>query len=141
MRSLVGLALAVILAACGPPAGTLFKVTLSDPDGTYPLPVMLGDQTNMVLGIEQADHEILAAIPSIEVDPKDPMVLVIRWMGGACDNDAVLTFYPMSAGYGLDLTTRGKIGFGCIALGVPRGLRIAMSAPVDVGSITFTGRS
>ena len=141
MRSLVGLALAVLVAACGPPAGTLFKVTLSDADGSYPLPVMLGDQTNLVLGIEPADLEFTAAIPSIEVDPKDPMVMVIRWMGGACDNDVVLSFYPMSAGYGLDLTTRGKIGFGCMALGVHRGLRIAMSEPVDVGSITFTGRS
>lgn len=103
--------------------------------------MLLGDQTNLVVGVEPADPEILAAIPSIEVDPKDPKVLVIRWMGGACDNDAVLTFYPLSTGYGLDLTTHGRMGLGCVALGVHRGVRIAISKPVDVGSITFTGRS
>ena len=141
MKSIVALVLAATVAACGQPAGTLFKVTLSHLDRSYPLPVVLGDQTNLVIGMEQAEPDPLSNKPSIEVDPEDPRVVVVWWIGGACDNDAVLAFYPLSPGYALDLTTHGKIVFGCTAVGIPRGVRIEMSAPVDVGSITFTGRS
>jgi len=142
MRVVVGLILAVLLAACAPPAGTLFRLTLVDPQGDFPLPIAMGDQTGKVVEIEADPWDTSwELVPSITADAKDPNVLIVRWMGGACDNDASLAFYDAASGPALDLTTHGKIGLGCTAQGIYRGIRITTTEPVAPDSITFTGRS
>ena len=142
MRRVVGLVLALVVAACGPPPGTVYRLTLVDPEGNFPLPIALGDQTGLVTSIEADEwDETWDGMPSIKADPDDPRTLLVRWLGGACDNDATLVFYQAAAGPALDLTTHGKLGLGCTAQGIHRGIRVTMTEPVAPDSITFTGRS
>jgi hypothetical protein len=140
-RRFATLVVIAVVAACGPPPGTLFEVMLADPDGSYPLPVVLGDDTGLVTGVEAVAFDEALPPPSIQVDPQDPNAFVVTWLGGACDDNATLSFYALETGYALDLVTRRELGLGCIALGVFRGLRIDLSSPVDVDTISFTGRS
>ena len=136
----IGLSLAVVVAACLPPAGTLFRTTLSTPDGAYPLPVALGDQTGLIVEIEPAEPDSAARIePLVQPDPTDPNAFVVTWLGGACDNDATIAFQRSGSGYALHLEVHDKIGLGCSDLGILRGLRITTSTPVPLNSITASG--
>jgi hypothetical protein len=142
MRRLVGLLLALVMAACGPPPGTVYRLTLVDIEGNFPVPIVMGDQTDLVVAIEADDwDETWDGTASIKADPKDARTLIVHWLGGACDNDATLIFYEGALGLALDLTTHGKIGLGCTAQGIQRGIRITLTEPVAPESISFTGRS
>ncbi|HEX7948914.1 MAG TPA: hypothetical protein VF494_01090 [Candidatus Limnocylindrales bacterium] len=141
MRPLaIGAILAVVLAACLPPPGVLFHATLADPEGGYPLPITLGDTTGLVVGVGAArfdpadfrDAGVLA-------DPANPKAFIVTWLGGACDNDATLAFRTTDSGYDIELGVHEKLGLGCIALGILRGLRVETSAPVSVSTVTISG--
>lgn len=142
MRAIaVGLLLTAFLAACFPPAGRPFHTTLSTPDGSNPLPVALGDETDLVIGIEPAEPATSASLePLVQADPTDPSAVIVSWVGGMCDNDASLSLRPSGAGYALHLEVHQKLGLGCPAAGVLRGLRINTSRPIPLGSITTSGR-
>lgn len=141
MRNLaIGLAFALLVAACGGSAGRQFRTTLvhtspDNPAGDYSLPVVLDDQTNLVIGIE--DSEAAATDPgplAVAVDPADPNVIVATWLGGLCDADATLAFQVSSPGYTLLLEERENMG-GCPAAGIARSLRITLSKPVRASDI------
>ncbi len=86
-RIAVWIVVAATVVACGPPAGRLFHTTLTTPDGTYPLPVTLGDQTDLVVSIEPGLVDGSAAsAPSVQSDPGDPAVLIVTRSGGACES-------------------------------------------------------
>ena len=53
LRGALGIVVAAtFVVACGPPAGTLHKTTLTTPDGSFEMPVTLGDQTGLVVAME-----------------------------------------------------------------------------------------
>jgi len=141
MRTLtLGLVAALAVGACQGPAGRLFRTTLATPDGSYPLPIVLGDETDLVIGIEPGSTDGSSALAAtVAADPGDPSALVVRWLGGACDNDAGLSFWISPDGYALTLQVNGKPGLGCIALGVPRAVRIRTSKPIPANSIFVSG--
>ena len=127
--------LAVLVVACGPPAGRLFHATLSSPDGSYPLRVTLGDQTDLVVAIEPAAGEALGdAGPSVWSEPAEPNVLIITWLGGACEDETVISFWPNDRRYGLMVAHRGGPGSlgGCPGIGLPRAVRVETSKPVPM---------
>src|SRR6476659_10536852 len=137
MRALaIALTLGLALAACVRPSGQLFKTTLlhispENPAGDLPLPVVLGDETGLVLGIEPAVSEVFETKTTGRSDPADPNAVIVSWLGGMCDSDAELLFRPHEAGYSLALTVGRKPGLGCPAAAVVRGVRIKTSAPVS----------
>jgi len=50
MHSLAGcLVLAMLVSACGSNPATVFNTTLTNPDGEFPLPVSLRDETELVV--------------------------------------------------------------------------------------------
>jgi hypothetical protein len=139
-RLAAGMLAVVALAACGPPAGTLFHATLSSPDGSYSMPVTLGDTTGLVLSMEPtARVEWLGDQPIVTADPADPNVLILSWMGGACEDETVIGFWPAEDRFGMYVSPRGATPLfgGCPAIGLPRALRITLSAPVAPDRITF----
>lgn len=140
----VGLGASIVLAACGSPADRPFRTTLASPDGSYPLPVLLGDETGLVTRIEPAAFDSTARYDldlAAQADPTDPRAFVVTWLGGACDNDAGLSYKPGPGGYLVRLEVHGKVGLGgCIALGIPRGVRIVTSSPIALDTITAAGR-
>ena len=133
--ALVILALAVV--ACGSPKGRLFHTTLTTSDGSYPLPVTLGDRTHLVIGIDPgARDSSVTAGPAVRSDSGDPNVLIVSWLGGMCDDESVVSFWPDDDGYWLTVATRGGLlNGGCPAAGVYRAIRITTSEPVAVDQI------
>ena len=135
----------VLIAACGQPAGHLFQATLlhrspSNPSGDFPLPVTLADYADLVVGIEPTDGDPHGGPdPFVEVDPADPKALILTWQGGMCDNDVALVFYPLGSDYALQLNGHEKLGLGCPAAALMRGLRVVISKPIPTGSITVSG--
>lgn len=135
---------ALVVAACLPPAGRTYQTTLlhispDNPSGDYPLPVTLSDQTDLVVGIEPAEGSY-GLEPVVQSDPADPKALILSWLGGMCDNDALVSFQPSGSSYALHLEVHQKLGLGCPAAGILRGLRIVTSEPIPIGSIAVSGR-
>lgn len=139
MRALNVAILASLLAACGPPPGVLFRTTISNPTGEFPLPVALGDTSGLVVDIGPAqfdpgdfrDAGVLA-------DPTGPKAFILTWLGGMCDSDAALAFSPNDSGYDIRLAVQASLG-ACPGAGIMRGLRIETSEPIPLGAITISG--
>ena len=142
MRSIaVGFVLAVALVACWPPSGRLFHTTLTSSDGSYPLPVTLGDQTNLVVDIEPGPTEPFPAVePFVRSDPANPNALILTWLGGACEDESVVVFHPGGGRYDLAVSSRGGLFGGCPAIGLLRAIRIRTSEPVAIDLIDVIGR-
>lgn len=141
MPRALGLVLgAALVAACGPPAGTLYKTTLTTADGSYPMPVTLGDTTGLVTSMQPGVPDPFTQTPSVSVDPGDPSVLVVSWLGGMCEDETVLGFWPDAEGYGMYVATRGGPGLfgGCPAAGIVRVIRITLSSPIAADKIVLT---
>ena len=146
MRTLsFAICIAVSLGACLGPSGQLFKTTLlhiseGNPAGDLPLPVVLGDETGLVVSIEPAAGETSDLKPTVRPNPEDKNSFTVSWLGGMCDSDAQLLFRPHESGYSLALIVGRKLGLGCPAAGVPRGVLIKTSAHLALESIeTFGG--
>lgn len=141
MKALItGAILTAVLAACGPPPGALFRATLSNPNGEFPLPVALGDTSGLVVGIGPAQIDPGAFRDAgVLADPTGPKAFILTWLGGMCDSDAALVFSPHDSGYDIRLAVQEKLGLGCPAAGIMRVLRIETSEPIPVGAITISG--
>ena len=134
------------VAACsGPSSNRQFSAVLQVSDEVPPLPVVLSDETGLVTGIESAPMDPSAAYrqPAARADPTDPNAFIISWLGGACDNDASLTFKRAEGVYVLNVAVHGKFGFpvGCTANGVFRDVRIVTSSPIPLDSIVAAGHT
>lgn len=141
---LVAVAVAAVVAACsGPSPSRQFRTVLHYPDEVAPFPVVLSDETSLVTGIEPApaDPQFDYSEPAARADPTDPNAFFIRWLGGACDNDALLWFTRGDGAYSLSIEVHGKFGFpgGCTANGIFRDVRIVTSSPVPIESIVAAG--
>src|SRR6476469_9691171 len=112
------LSAAAITACSGPSPSRQFNAVLPFAEEAYRLPVVLSDETGLVTGIAsmpmdpRADYAEVAAL----ADPNDPNAFIVRWLGGACDHDGVLTFRRHEEGYVLNVAVHGYIGFpgGCM---------------------------
>ena len=138
MRRAVSLVLAVLVAACSsPPAGRLFTTSLPT-DGYAPLPVVLGDETGLVSGIEPGPAG--ATAPSLEAraDPAGPNGFVVGWMGGLCSSDVALSFKRTASGFAVHLEVHDKVG-SCPMVGISRDVRVKTTAPISIESIEVTG--
>jgi len=126
----------VVGAACLAPSGTLFETTVTMPDGSYPMPVALRDQTGLVVAIEPAlDESAAGKNLFVGPDPADPRSVLVTWFGGACDNDVAMSLTRAEGIHFLFLDTHGKLGLGCPALGLTRGVAIRFSEPIPVNTI------
>lgn len=141
MRSLVVCAiLAGVLAACGTPPGVLFHTKLVHPDGSTPLPVTLGDTTDLVVRIgpgafdESADYH-----PSVRSDPADRNAMILSWTGSACRDSADVSFRRDGDHYLLAVYERGGLFATCPAIALLRAIRIETSEPVSIDQIDMIG--
>jgi hypothetical protein len=142
-RAIKALSLACLLAvsatACDKPAGTPFRTTVLQPDGSYPIPVLLGDQTGLVVAIESAVVEDPGGLPNVRPDPVDPNAVIVVWGTGACDDDVDVSFRRSSPGYRLDIEVHAGFTFGCSAQLLFRALRIRFSEAVPAATIAAHG--
>jgi hypothetical protein len=139
----VSLLSAAAVAACSGASSRQFIAVLQFSEETAPLPMVLSDETGLVTGIALAPMDPLAnyAEAVARADPTDPNAFIVSWLGGACDNDASLTFKRHEGGYFLHVTVHGNVGFpgGCTMNAIPRDVRIVTSSPIPVDSILTGG--
>ena len=135
---LSGVLLASLLAGCQP-AGRIFRTTLEPSD--RPLPVILGDETGLVVGVEPVsmDFTTWTDTPPLRADPADARAAVLSFLGGMCDQDVKLAFRLHEAVYELRVDVAQKLGLGCPAAGVMRSVRIVTSEPLPVASVLVIG--
>ena len=114
-------------------------------DEVPPLPIVLSDETGLVTGIASAPMDPAAgyAQPAAREDLTDPNAFIVSWLGGACDNDASLTFKRDEGGYVLNVAVHAKGGLpaGCTASGILRDVRVVTSSPIPVDSIVAAGHT
>jgi hypothetical protein len=139
---LIGLLVALLtIGGCdGQLLGRTFDTTLVDPINGVALPIRLGDTTGKVVRIEPdlQDHAG-ADDPTVAASSSDPNAFVVSWIGSMCDADVVMNFWPRERGYALQVHVNGKPGLGCPAAGIPRAVRVTMSEPFVVDTVSVVG--
>jgi hypothetical protein len=133
------LALVVMVSACQAPAGTQFRATVVQPDGSYAMPVVLGDQTGLVTAIEAAPGDGGSERPSVQPDPDDPNAVIVSWGTGACDDDTAVALRRSGAGFRMDIVVHEGLNLGCTAQLLFRGLRVRFSESVPDDAIDVFG--
>ena len=106
--------------------------------------MVLSDETGLVTRMKSAPMDPGAdAEPAARADPTNPSAFILSWLGGACDNDASLTFKRLEGTYVMNVAVHGKFTFfgGCPAVGIFRDVRIVTSSPIPVDSIVAAGRT
>ncbi len=131
--------LLAVLTACTAPAGVQFRATVAQADGSYPMSVVLGDQTGLVVAIESATSEGGDKRPFVEPDLGDPKAVVVTWATGACDDDTAIALRRMATGFRMDIEVHAGIDLGCTAQLVFRSVRVSFSEAVPAGTIEVSG--
>src|SRR5262245_6981723 len=107
--------------------------------GSYPMPVVLGDETGLVTAIESASGDGSAGLPQVKPDPQNPNAVIVSWGTGACDDGTAVSVQRAGAGLRLDLAVHSGFDLGCTAQLLIRGLRIQFSEVVPANSIVAHG--
>ena len=133
--------IALVASACQTPAGTVFKANVTQPDGSYSMPVALGDQTGLVTAIESTSGDWSnGSLPAVQQDPAEPHAVLVSWGTGACDDATGLSFDASDAGYSLVIHIDEGFNLGgCTAQLLIRGLRVRFSKAIPTDSITVLG--
>lgn len=134
----IALAVTLLATGCGP-AGRQFRTSLPEPGVAVPFPIVLGDETGLVVGIEPGPIDKWARIElAVHEDATNSNAIIAVWMGGAIDDDAVLSFRRVASGFALSLDVHQGFG-GSTSEGISRSLRIVTTEPISVESITVSG--
>jgi len=137
---MAGVLLSAVLVACQSPAGAQFHATVVQPDGSYPMPVVLGDETGLVTGIGSVRDGMTGGdLPAAVADPTEPTAVFVSWGTGACDSDTTLSFQGTGGSYSLDIAVHSRLSLGCTAQLLVRGLRIEFSQHVPADAIHVSG--
>lgn len=104
------------------------------------LPVVLEDRAGLVESIsigppgpmEIHDGEVAATA--------DPTILVVTWLGGACDRETHLILERIEGGRYPIVEETPMTGGACILLGVTRTVTLKLSEPLDATTVTLESR-
>ena len=135
----LALVLAVALSACQSPPGTQFRATTVQPDGSYPMPVVLGDQTGLVVAIKSAPGDGSARLPSVQPDLGDPKAIIVTWGTGACDDDTGIGLQRSGDRFQMRIAVNSGIDLGCTSQLLARGLWVQFSEAVDADAFDVSG--
>ena len=135
----IAVAVALLATGCLGPSGRQFRTSLPEPGVAAPFPIVVGDETGLVVGIEPGPIDPWARIElAVHEDPTSQMAFIAVWMGGAIDDDAVLSFRRVGSGFALSLDAHRGLG-NSTSEGIARSLRIVTTEPISVESITASG--
>jgi hypothetical protein len=128
-------AIAVLLAGCSL-AARKFDVVLAAGGTIEELPVVLTDETGLVLNVgEAAVNEPTLPEGMLTLQGK-PDTVVLHWVGGACDQGvAIRVSGSDSLTIAVAITSSPD---ACDAIGVPRGVFIKIIRPFDMSRTSFT---
>ena len=152
MRHLIAGLLLVLLIVVGFVAisGVLdprpdFSVQLPGGESHSAIGVELRDASGLVTAMEPGltpgpeDFDFRAS-GTVENAPGQASVLVVRWLGGACDDRVDMAFERVESAYVLAMHTDTGFDLGCIAMGVARTVAIDLSTAIDARDVTIARR-
>ena len=122
-----------------------FTVRLPGGQSHSSIGVELRDATGLVTAVELGpppgpeDFDFRAG-GTVENVPGQASVLVVRWLGGACDDRVDMAFERVEAAYVLAMHTDTGFDLGCIAMGVARTVAIDLSTAIDARDVTIARR-
>jgi hypothetical protein len=137
---IVAVALVVMSGALDPRPD--FSVQLPGGESHSSIGVELRDATGLVTAMEPGtppgpEEFDLRAGGRVENAPGRASVLVVRWLGGACDDRTELVLASAPGGYALSLTTVGKLVLGCNGGGIARTVDVILSRDVDASTVSI----
>lgn len=119
------------------PTGTLFRTTMLT--GQYQsVPLVLGDATGLVTAVAQAQPGAFDPATKVAADPNSAKALLLTWLGGACETEIDVAFATATQGYSLEIQSHRGSGT-CPAVGIPRALRLTLSAPISAKVVAASG--
>jgi hypothetical protein len=140
---IVAVGLVVMSGALDPRAR--FSVQLPGGENHSSIGVELRDATGLVTAIEPGSPPgpegfDFRAGGTVENAPEEASVLVMRWLGGACDDRVDMAFERVESAYVLAMHTDTGFDLGCIAMGVARTVVIDLSTAIDARDVTIARR-
>jgi hypothetical protein len=152
VRRLIAGLLVILIVAAGLVAmsGVLdprprFSVQLPGGESHSSIGVELRDATGLVTAMEAGappapeDFDIRAG-GTVENAPGRASVLVVRWLGGACDDRVDMAFERVESAHVLAMHIDTGFDLGCIAMGVARTVAIDLSTAIDARDVTIARR-
>ena len=132
MRSLGVALVAASLGACTllpPPEG--IQVTIPAGPDVHALPVTVVDSSGIV---RDAMPAILVGVvdgTTVEAVAGRHDAVVVSWIGGDCDDHAIISIEPTGDRYRASVTSQSS-AMSCSAAGVLRGVRLSLTKPVGL---------
>lgn len=122
-------ALTLVIGGCAlfepEPDGT-FSVVIAGRDPIDPYPVDVVDRTGTVTAVVVGEGNFQEGV---EAAPADPAILIVTWMGSACDTRTTLALDPTIDSIRISETTHTRPG-ACRAMGVMRSIAIRFDPPL-----------
>jgi hypothetical protein len=128
------LGLASVLAACGLLGGANTVVLPAIPGLAPELPVELTRRSADVIGLEVPSAAVQAAFGIDEGAtplPERPSAVLVRWVGGACDQRADIGVGRDPTGAVIIAVRSWSTDQPCDGVGVPRAVIVTFAAPVQ----------
>jgi hypothetical protein len=127
--------IAVLLAACSllpPPAG--IQVTIPATLDVRALPVTVVDHAGIVREAGPADRlDVVETDAIVQAIPGREDAVLLTWMGGACDDRAIVTIDRDGDRFTVAVDTQSS-ATACSAVGIFRTLMLTLIEPVGAGA-------
>jgi hypothetical protein len=139
MRTL-GIALvAAILAGCSLLVPPGIQVTIPAGDGTRALPVTVVDHAGIIAGAApaQATAPVGWRLGEVGAVPGRADAVTVTWVGGACDDRAVITIDLAGDRYAVAVESQMS-AMGCVAVGIFRSVVLTLTEPVGPDAFTMS---
>ncbi len=139
MRRLGVAVVAVLLASCSVFAPSGIQITIPAGNGTRALPVTVVDRAGIVAGADPA----LAAAPQdwsrgeVQVVPGRDDAVVVAWVGGSCDDRAIITVDPDGVRYMVTVESQTS-AMGCDAVGIFRRVVLTLTKPTGADAFSMS---
>ncbi len=130
----VAISLCLLLTGCerilGPREWTM---SASRVDGTQHT-IRVRDTSGRIENVEIDPEEPVEAADAVTNPPGQPNVVIVPWLGGACDTLTDIAIEGSGSGLAITVTTTRAAGV-CTAVGVPHELRVTGTGPLPAGSV------
>jgi len=124
----------MVLAGCGRILGPReWTMSSSGVDGTQHT-IRVRDTSGRIENVEIDPVEPVEAGDAVTNPPGQPNVVIVPWLGGACDTLTDIAIDGSGSGVSITFATTTAAGV-CAAVGVPHELRITGTGPLPAGSV------
>ena len=136
----IGLGVAVaLLAGCSLVAPSGIQTTIPASGDSRALPVTIVDQAAVVAGVASAE----AVAPQdwargeVQAVPERDDAVIVSWVGGSCDDRALLTVSPDGDRYAITVDSQTS-AMGCDAVGHFRSVLLTLTKPVGADAFDMS---